>query len=358
MERSKLLQTHNAIDTKTVLPATNIFDLGESVLTSRLIKSTNTINGADNVFSFPRIGLLAVGGISRSILCDTAWWLPYLRRTIAINTDADSLLRVKADRKILVSDGKTRPLNPHAAQLLAQLVIPEVVDAVTGLDMVLLVSGMGGVAGTGIAPVVAQVLREQNILTLGFTTSPFAFEGKQRHQNAQHGIRELGVQVNALLPVSNSDLEQVVDENASHEAVMKHAPLAFIQLCRSITNSVALQGCNVGIDFEALRRVIFEQTGDCAFGFGSASGVNCAEAAVHQAICHPFLGQGRLNRSTAALVTIEAAPSALFLRDWKSILSKVRSYLPPKSDIVYSTVSAAPENGNDFRVSILASGIL
>lgn len=100
------------------------------------------------------------------------------------------------------------------------------------------------------------------------------------------------------------------------------------------------------------------QTGDCAFGFGSASGVNGPEAAARQAICHPFLGQGRLKRSTAALVAIEAAPNALFLRDSKNIMFKVRSHLPPEAYIVYSTVSTAPEDGSDFRVSILASGIL
>jgi cell division protein FtsZ len=358
MDCRQLLQTLNAIGASAVLPAASFSEPSASVKTPPLIEPTNTINGAYNGRVFPRIGLVAVGGISRSILCDPTWRLPYLHRTIAINTDADSLLRVKADRKILVRDGKTRPLSLHAAQLFAQSVIPEVVDAVTGLDMVLLVTGMGGVAGTGIAPGVAQVLREQNILTLGFSISPFAFESEQRHQNAQHGIRELGVHVNALLPVYNSDLEQVVDENASLEAVMKHAPLAFIQLCRSITNSVAIKGCHGGIDFEDMRHVILRQTGHCAFGFGSASGVNAAEAAARQAIGHPFLGQGRLKRSTAALVTIEGAPSTLFLRGRKNIMFKVRRHLPPDAHIVCGTVSTAPEDGSDFRVSILVSGIL
>jgi len=307
---------------------------------------------------FPKIALVAVGGISRAILCDLIWSLPFINRTIAINTDADALLRVKADHKVLVGDGKKLPRQALAAQLLAQTHIPQIKEAVAGLDMALIAVGMGGAAGSGISPVVSQVLRQQNILTLGFTTSPFSFEGTRRHQNALSGIRELSVQADALLPVRNSELEQVVHENATLESVMMHAPLAFVQLCRCITNAVHIQGCNIGIQFKDLRHILFEQTGDCAFGFGSASGECGAEAAAQQAIEYLFLGQRRLQRATAALVSIEAAPNALYLRDTKNIMTMVGSRLPAKACLGYSTVSTRPDDQHDFRVSIFASGIL
>lgn len=311
----------------------------------------------DREWFFPKIGLVAVGTISHAILGELAWRLPSLHRTMAIHTDANALRRIKADCKLWVSDGRAPPLTPQAAQLLAQTLMPDMAEAVAGLDMVLLVAGMGGPAGTGIAPVIAQVLREQKILTLAFTTLPFNFEGNRRHQNAQIGLQELGAQVNALLPVQNSDLERVVEENASLESVMNHAPLAFIQLCRSITNSVLVEHSNVCIDFEDLRHLILGQTGDCAFGFGAASGVNAADAAVQQAIHHVFLGQSRLQRASAVLVAIEATPDALSLRDVRSIMLSVGQQLPSAPPVIYSTVSATPEDGHDFRVSILASGI-
>lgn len=307
---------------------------------------------------FPKIGLVVVGGIGRAILDDLHGRLPPFSRIIAINTDADSLQRVKADHKVQVGDGKTLPRQPLAAQLLAQTTIPQIMEAVAGLDIALIAVGMGGAAGSGISPVVAQVLRQKNILTLVFATSPFSFEGTRRHQNALSGVRELSVQADALLPVSNSELEQVVHKNATLESVMMHAPLAFVQLCRCITNAVHMQGCNIGIEYMDLRHILFEQTGDCAFGFGSASGLCGAEAAAQQAIDHLFLGQRRLQRATAALVSIEAAPNALYLRDTKNIMTMIRSRLPAKACIGYSTVSSRPDDQHDFRVSIFASGIL
>lgn len=93
---------------------------------------------------FPKIGLVVVGGIGRAIRDDLKGCLPPFSRTIAINTDAGSLLRVKADRKVLVGDGKTLPRQPLAAQLLAQTTIPQIKEVVAGLDMASITVGMVG----------------------------------------------------------------------------------------------------------------------------------------------------------------------------------------------------------------------
>lgn len=351
MDRRQFIHTLNAVVACSVLTESELAAAMPSVTPTQLIETT------DGNRDFPKIGVVAVGDISRSILSELASSLPYLHRTIAINTDASALHQVKADRKIRVGNFSLPSHAPQLAKFHAKLIIPEIIDAVAGLDMVLLVAGMGGGAGTGISPVVARVLRAQNILTLGFTLSPFDFEGEQRHKIAQLGIRELGSLVHALNPIRNSDIELAVNDNDSLESVMTHAPLAFIQLCRSITNSVATEGCSVGIDFEDLRHLILGKEGQCAFGFGSASGVNGAQTAVDLAMSHPFLGQGRLQRASAALVAIEAPLNALFLREAREIMFQVRRQLQPNADIIYSSVSTMPVNRGDFRVSILVSGI-
>lgn len=277
MDRRLFIHTLNAVVACSVLTESELAAAMPSVAPARLIETT------DGSRDFPKIGVVAVGGIGRSILSELASSLPYLHRTIAINTDA-------------------RPI------------ITEIVGAVAGLDMVLLVAAMGDGTGTGISPVVAQVLLEQNILTLGLTLSP-----------------------------AQSD--------------PTYAALAFVQLCRSITNSVAAPDCITGIDFEDLRHLILGKEGWCAFGFGSASGVNGAQVAADLAMSHPFLEQGRLQRASAALVTIEVPPHGLFLREARDIMFQVRRHLPPNSDILYSSVSTTPVDRGDFRVSILASGI-
>lgn len=235
--------------------------------------------------------------------------------------------------------------------------MPEIAHAVAGPDIVLLVAGMGGGAGTGVSPVVAQVLQEQNILTLGFAISPFSFEGERRHNTAQRGVRALGSHALGLIPVRNSDMEAAVDENALMESVMAQAPLAFIELCRSIANSVSRPDCITGVNLADLRHLVLGRPGHCAFGFGSASVAQGACVAADLAMDHPFLGLSSLQRASAALVAIEVPFHGLFLREARDIMLQVRQQLPANADILYSSVPAQPRDAHKFRVSILASGI-
>ena len=134
-------------------------------------------------------------------------------------------------------------------------------------------------------------------------------------------------------------------------------PLAFIQLSRCITNSVATKDCITGIDCEDFRRLILGKTGHCTFGYGAANGINGAVDAANLAINHPRVGIGRLHRAAAALVAIEVPSHGLFLRETRDIVLLVRHHLQAHADILYSSVSTMPLDSGDFRVSILASGI-
>lgn len=242
---------------------------------------------------------------------------------------------------------------PHG--LLAHSSLHEIADAVAGLDMVLLVADMGSAAGSGIAPMVAQMLREQDILTLAFVPMPFSFENEQRKRIAQTGIRELRVHVNALLPFSNGNIERVAGENASFTAVSNQAALAFDQLWQGILNPVCRPGW-VNIDFEDLRHNILSHEGDCAFGFGSGSGVNGAEAATRKAIDYSLLGPYRLQRASAALIAVRASPQALISQESNYALKSIRNQLSTDAWIIYGAYHDATL-GNEIMVSVLASGI-
>ena len=319
-----------------------------------LVDQTRPPEMTESRAGFPKIGLMAVGSISRTVLNDLALSLPCIHRTIAINIEADPLLQVKVDREIAVRGATEPSFNVHFAQDLAQSALAAITNSVAGLDMVLLVADMGDGAGAGIAPVIAQVLHQQNTLTLACAISPFEFEGSRRRNVAQFGLSNLRSQVHALLPIRKNDIPD--DQSETAESAFTYVRLAFIQLCRSITNSVVSQSTNVGIPYEFLRQLVHGQVGDCAFGFAPSSGVGGAEAATQQAIDHPFLGLPRLQQASAALVAIEAAPNALYLRDTRNIMDKVRRHLPPEAPIGYSIVWTQPEDGCEFRVSILASG--
>lgn len=165
MHRRQFLQTLNAMGASIVLPASAFYEEGPTAISpttkQALVAPTNAVEVAQRI---PKIGIVAVGRLGNAILNEIAGRLPYLSRAIAINTDIASLQRINADRKILVGDGTAMALDPLGARLLAKSSLPEIADAVAGLDMVLLVADMGSAAGSGISPMVAQMLREQAVM--------------------------------------------------------------------------------------------------------------------------------------------------------------------------------------------------
>ena len=357
MHRRQFLQTLNAVGVSVVLPASAFYDEGASVMTptttQRLIAPASAVKVDGRASDTPKVGIVAVGGLGCAILNELAGRLSYISRSIAINI-GKSLHQAKADRKILVGDGKVQPLNPYATRLLAQSSIHEIADAVAGLDMVLLVAGMGGTAASGIAPMVAQLLRKQGIMTLAFVTSPFDFGSQQRKQNAQTGIRELRLHVDALLPFSTYPDAQETGQNDLLPSVSCQAALAIDQLWRGMLNPVCRPG-GVNIDFEDLKHLTLSHKGDCAFGFGSASGVNGAADAALRAINHPMLGQRRLQQASAVLIAVRAPPGVLMLGDSMSAMRNIRKQLSQDPWIIYGTYYEAHLN-NEITVSVLASG--
>lgn len=352
MHRRQFLQIIHAVGASVALPASAFMGEGASVITHA---STQTLDGPEEARDSPKVGVVAVGGLGCAVLSDLSGRIPFFNRSIAMDTGASALHRAKADCKILVGDGSALPLNHQAAQRLAQSSLREIANSVAGLDMVLLVAGMGGATGTGIAPVVAKILRDQNILTVAFATLPVNAESLQRKLMARAGIRALRVHAHALLPFANGNADQVAKTDALFTSAPSQASLAFNQLCRGILYP-ACRPSLVNIDFEDLRHIILGQVGDCAFGFGSSSGMNGAEAATRHAIDHPLLGQHRLQRASAVLIAIGASRRVLMLRDSMTALRSIRKHLSPDASIIYGT-AYDDTLGDEITVSVLSSGI-
>ena len=303
----------------------------------------------------PKIGVVAVGRIGELIFDRDDNHVPASMRSIAIDTDADTLHRATANRKILVTRGSSVPSNPEAAVLHAKRTLIEISDAVAGLDLVILVVGLGGVAGTTIAPIVARALKSQNILTLAVPTFPFAFEGEQRQQLALSGFRQLEQHVASLLPIFNTDIEKEARGKASRTGLHTTAPLTIVQLCRSL--EAALTGKNIiEVGMDDMRHLTLAQQGMCAFGYGYGAGADGAMAAARHAVTHPLLGPTRLQTASTVLISIECAPQPGLLKSLGSIPEYVINQLPVGCRGIYSLTPTA-SLGAWFRVSILASGI-
>ncbi len=358
MDRRQILQVISAC---TVLPI-SVSTIGKSAesgqaTSPQLAEIMNVVEQTQTAWDIPKIGIVSVGEIGRTYLSESKnlrEGLPYLNRTIAIATSTTNLSDMKADRKVLLSDGKTL-LNPQSAGFLVESAMRMIAEPVAGLDMVLLVAGMDNKNGSEIAPMVAKVLRQNGILTLGFADMPSDSASPQCQLIAQSAVRELRQHVDGLIPYFSKDVAPENKEIKWLSNVALQAPMAFFHLCHNIMNPVCRPGF-VNIDFEDLRHLILSHEGDCAFGFGSARYQNGAENAARHAMAHPLLGQERLIRASAVLVAIGASPQVIRQKGPNVAIKNIRSQLNPDAWIIYG-IDSDPNLGDETTVSILASGI-
>ena len=359
MNRRQILTTFNAIAIGTLIPAWNPSSEGQLIKAPGVTQPLMPPNGAnmasDDPRQAPKIGVVAVGRMGELIFDSESDRVPASIRSIAIDRDPDSLDRITADHKILLASGLSVYEHPEAAVLHAKTTLAAIDDAVAGLDLAILAVGLGGTTGTTIAPLVARMLRSRNILTLGVATLPFAFEGEERRQIALAGIGELTPQVNSLLPIFNTDIEDQARGKTSPTGLRAAAPVAIIELCQSVATSLSESNL-IEVGIEDLRYLTFAPSGICVYGYGYGKGANAAMTAARQATTHPLLGQSRLKMASTVLICIKTSSHRRFLRDVSRITEYVMNQLPVGCKGIYSvTANAAAEDF--FRVSILTGGI-
>ena len=178
---------------------------------------------------------------------------------IAVNTDAQALLDTDADVKIHIGSKATRGLgagaNPEVGQAAAQESRDELKEALKGADMIFVTAGEGGGTGTGAAPVVAELGRELEALTVGVVTKPFGFEGRKRSQQAEQGIESLRDKLETLIVIENDRLLQVVEKQTSVVDAFRMADEVLRQGVQGITDLITIPGL-VNLDFADVRTIM------------------------------------------------------------------------------------------------------
>src|SRR6266576_5889184 len=138
---------------------------------------------------------------------------------IAVNTDTQALSRCDAPTRLHIGEKLTRGLgaggNPNTGEKAAEESAEQISELVRDADMVFIAAGMGGGTGTGGAPIIAQICKEQGALTVGVVTKPFTFEGRQRAKNAESGIAQLKERVDTLITIPNDRLLEVIDRKTT-----------------------------------------------------------------------------------------------------------------------------------------------
>ena len=165
---------------------------------------------------------------------------------IAVNTDAQALLKSLAPKRMQIGEKLTRGLGagaqPEIGQKAAEESRDDILDTLRGADMVFVTAGMGGGTGTGAAPVVAECAREIGALTVGVVTRPFSFEGMKRRRNAELGIENLKKHVDTIITIPNDRLMQVVDKKTPITQAFSIADDVLRQGVKGISYLIALPG--------------------------------------------------------------------------------------------------------------------
>ena len=210
---------------------------------------------------------------------------------IAVNTDAQALLKSLAPKRMQIGEKLTRGLGagaqPEIGQKAAEESRDDILDTLRGADMVFVTAGMGGGTGTGAAPVVAECAREIGALTVGVVTRPFSFEGMKRRRNAELGIENLKKHVDTIITIPNDRLMQVVDKKTPITQAFSIADDVLRQGVKGISDLIALPGL-INLDFADVKTVMANK-GNALMGIGIGSGEERIVEAARKAIYSPLL---------------------------------------------------------------------
>lgn len=210
---------------------------------------------------------------------------------IGVNTDKQALMLCKAPTLIQIGEKLTKGLGagaqPEIGQKAAEESSEELSAAIRGADMVFVTCGMGGGTGTGAAPVVAGIAKDQGILTVGVVTKPFKFEAKARMTNAVAGIERLKDNVDTLIVIPNDKLLEIVDRRTTMPDALKKADEVLQQAVQGITDLINLPAL-INLDFADVQTVM-KSKGMAHIGIGQAKGDDKAIEAVKLAVASPLL---------------------------------------------------------------------
>lgn len=275
---------------------------------------------------------------------------------IVANTDVQALKNSNAEVKIQLGPKLTRGLgagaNPDKGQKAAEESEEAIAQALEGADMIFVTAGMGGGTGTGAAPIVAKIAKEQGALTVGVVTRPFTFEGQRRAKYAAEGVAQLKENVDTLVIISNDRLLEIVDKNTPMLEAFHEADNVLRQGVQGISDLITSPGY-VNLDFADVKTVM-ENQGAALMGIGTGEGDNRIEEATKRAISSSLL-EVSIDGAEHVLLNITGG-SDLSLFEAQAASEIVTQAASSDVNIIFGT-SINEELENSVVVTVIATGI-
>ena len=305
----------------------------------------------------PRIVVIGVGGAGGNAVNNMIEANLQGVEFVVANTDAQALVRSKAPTQIQLGIGKTSGLgagaNPEVGMEAAKESSEEIKKLLQGAHMCFIAAGMGGGTGTGAAPIIARIAKEQKVLTVGVVTKPFDFEGKRRMQVAEKGIIDLRNEVDTLLIIPNQNLFRIANKDTTFADAFGMADRVLYSGVRGITDLMVMPGL-INLDFADVRTVMAGM-GSAMMGEGEGEGENRALKAAKAAIANPLLDDVSMKGAKGVLINITGGYD-MTLFEVDEAANEVRREVDVDAHIILGSTFDEKMVGK-IRVSVVAAGL-
>jgi len=308
-----------------------------------------------DVETFAKIKVVGIGGSGGSAINRMVENKIRGVEFIAINTDAQALNRSDADKRIQIGIDTTKGLgagmDPDVGARSAEENLEEIEKSLEGADMVFITCGLGGGTGTGAAPIIADIARRNNSLTVAVVTKPFSFEGSQRKMISERGFNELESRVDTIITIPNDRILNIIDRKTSVLDSFKIADEILHQGIQGISEIITIPG-EVNVDFADVKRIMSD-AGSALMGIGRASGEDRAKRAAKEAIDSPLLDVS-IAGAKGILFTITGGED-LTMYEINEIAEIITSSADGGASIIFGTVIDKSMSG-DVKVMVVATG--
>lgn len=273
---------------------------------------------------------------------------------VCVNTDKQHLKNCKAPLCIQIGEKLTKGLGagaqPEIGAQAAEESKDELIETIKGADMVFVTCGMGGGTGTGAAPIIAQIAKELDILTVGIVTKPFKFEAKARMNNALEGIDQLRDQVDTLIVIPNDKLLEIVDRRTTMPEALKKADEVLQQGVQGITDLINVPGL-INLDFADVQTVMKDK-GVAHIGIGVGKGDEKCIDAVNQAITSPLL-ETTIQGASHVIINISGDISLIEANEAATMVQELAG---EAANIIFGAMydSSSPE---EVSITVIATGL-
>ncbi|TXH32652.1 MAG: cell division protein FtsZ [Rhodospirillaceae bacterium] len=305
----------------------------------------------------PKITVVGVGGAGGNAVSNMIRSKLEGVEFLVANTDAQALQQSLCERRIQLGATVTKGLGagarPDIGRASAEEAIRDIAEQLAGSNMAFITAGMGGGTGTGAAPVIAQIAREQGILTVGVVTKPFHFEGSHRMRMAEQGIQDLQQYVDTLIIIPNQNLFRIANEKTTFADAFKMADEVLHSGVRGVTDLMVMPGL-INLDFADIRAVMSEM-GKAMMGTGEANGENRAIAAAEAAISNPLLDEVSMKGARGVLINITGGMD-MTLFEVDEAANRIRDEVDPEANIIFGSTFDQSLEGK-IRISVVATGI-